>query len=199
VLLAFDFTSWYAALAYVAAAYLLWRAFAGQLVADARTVKRKLKPDPPEPQFPPPVFISEQISTSISLAQDADAPHRHLSRISPRYEIHNGGADRKITDVTTGVRRRGFDTGGHQFDWYASDIRPLDHRTVENVEIPPEMFRDVHESVNIEAFVVWARFTDVTGRVWEVTRDAHTKAAGSSSPRPRSSLTRRSAPARLSA
>jgi hypothetical protein len=31
------------------------------------------------------------------------------------------------------------------------------------VEIPPEVFRDVHESVNIEAFVVWARFIDAAG------------------------------------
>jgi hypothetical protein len=174
---AFDFTSWYALLAYIAAAYLLWRAFAGQLINDARAIKRRLRPDAPEPQFPPPVWISDQISASVSYSQTPGTPHRHLSRISPRYEIHNGGPDHAIRNVTTGVRRRGLDRGGHEFDWHASDIPPASDRTVENVEIPPEMFRDVHESLGIEAFVVWARFSDVTGRVWEVTRDAHTKAA----------------------
>jgi hypothetical protein len=80
--------------------------------------------------------------------------------------------------VTTGVRRRESAAVDHQFGWHASDIEPLGHRTVKDVEIPPEVFRDVHESVNIEAFVVWARFIDAAGRVWEVTRDAHTKQAG---------------------
>lgn len=67
--------------------------------------------------------------------------------------------------------------GGHQFDWYASEIAPLDRRLVKDVEIPPELFRDVHESVAQEAFVFWARFTDASGRPWEVVRDAHTKQA----------------------
>jgi hypothetical protein len=40
------------------------------------------------------------------------------------------------------------------------------------------MFRDVHESTNMEAFVVWARFKDVGGRLWEITRDVHTGQAG---------------------
>ena len=79
--------------------------------------------------------------------------------------------------MTTGVRRRGG-TAEHQFDWRVSEIEPLGHRDVEDVEIPPEMFRDVHETVAQEAFVFWARFTDATGRIWEITCDAHTRQAG---------------------
>jgi hypothetical protein len=174
----FDFTSWYAAIIYFVGGLLVLAAGAEKLYGWGRWLYRRARPVRPEPPIPPPVYISEQIGSSTSTAHEPGAPHRHLSRISPRYEIHNGGGDHTIRNVTTGVRRRGSDTGGHQFDWFASDIQPLKHRLVKDVEIPSAMFRDVHESVGIEAFVVWARFTDAAGRPWEVTRDAHTKAAG---------------------
>lgn len=176
MLLGFDFTSWYAVLVYIAGAYLLWRTFAGQVIADARAVRRKVKPEPPEPPIPPLVSIGEQIGASISYAQDEGEAHRHLAWIRPTFEVHNDGADYAIRDVTTGVRRRDR-AGDHQFNWHAPDIPPLTHRRVEGVEIPPAMFRDVHESVAQDAFVFWARFLAAGGR-WEVTRDAHTKQRG---------------------
>jgi hypothetical protein len=173
VLAAFDFTSWYAYLAYAAAAYLLWRTFLGQLVADARAVRRKVRPEPPPPPPGPPAVTLTSISASTPLTQDEGAPHRRLAAIRPRYEIHNDG-DSPLTDVTIGVRRSGTVGGGHQFDWNQSVIPPRAHPTVDGVEIPPEMFRDVHESVAQRAFVFWVRFNDHSGERWEVTRDAGT-------------------------
>ena len=152
-------------LAYVAGAeklYVLWR---------------KLRPEPRESPFPPPVYISEQIPSSVSLAVGDDGK-RYLSRIAPMYEIHNGSPEHRIRNVTTDVRRRGQVRGGHQFDWHEAIIEPGHNAAVRDVEIPPAMFRDVHESVAMEAFIVWARFTDASGREWEVTRDANTKQAG---------------------
>ena len=177
MLLAFDFTSWYAAIVYVVGGLLVLVAAAEKLYGWSRSLRRRVLPEPPPPPIPPPVRISDQISANLSYAQDPGAPHRHLARIAPRYTIHNGGGDQAIRDVMTGVRRRGG-TSEHRFDWHASEIDPLGERVVKDVEIPPEMFRDVHESVAQEAFVFWARFTDASGRVWEVTRDAHTKQAG---------------------
>lgn len=173
MLLGFDFTSWYATTIYVFGGVLVLVAAAEKLYGWSRWLHRKVRP---EPLIPPPVSIGEQISAVRSYAQDEGEPTRHLAWISPRYEIRNDGPDYAIRDVTTGVRRRDR-PGDYQFDWHRPDIPPLTHRTVEGVEIPPKMFRDVHESVAQEAFVFWARFLAAGGR-WEVTRDAHTKQAG---------------------
>ncbi len=45
---------------------------------------------------------------------------------------------------------------------------------VDDVAIPRELIRDVHESLAQRAFIFWARFTDDHGHHWEVTRDAST-------------------------
>jgi len=76
-------------------------------------------------------------------------------------------------DVTTGVRPRERSEGGYRFDWSASVIPPHSTAHVKDVEVPPVMFREVHESVAQRAFKFWVRFKDERGS-WEVTRDAGT-------------------------
>jgi hypothetical protein len=163
----------YALIGAIAAALVIFE-YTGRGV---RLVVRELRGEPPEP---PSVAVSEQISAEIELVQDEGAPHRRLGTIKPRFEIHNGSPDYAIRDVRAGVRLRGWEASkGHQFDWYVAEIAPGQRAEVASVEIPPAMFRDAHESaVAQEAFVFWARFTDASGRFWEVWRDAHTKQAG---------------------
>ncbi len=180
---AFDFTSWYAFLAYAAAAYLLWRAFFGQLVTDARAVWRKLRPDP-EP--PPTTEATERSEPYVVIGHPgghqsvtplnelAEGEKSRLTRVEPRYLIENKDPAVGIRDVTTGVRTR--DGQEHRFDsFFAGLIGPGAPAQVENVgSIPDHFLVGVHESAAFSAFVYWARFSR-EGVRWEVVYDPQTR------------------------
>lgn len=110
-LVAFDFTSWYAFLAYAAAGYLLWRTFLGQLVSDARAVRRRVGPKPEPPPTPVPVDPYVVIGhpggaqSMTPLTELAEGEKSRLTRVEPRYLIENKDPAVGIRDVTTASGR----------------------------------------------------------------------------------------------
>jgi hypothetical protein len=173
VVLGFAFTAWYALLAYVAGAYLLWRTFAGQLVADARTVRRALRPEPTQtPPTPVVVLGHPGYSYSTTTFPERRLEEReYLTRLDPSYLIENKDATITVTDVTTGVRRRD-DGREHTFaEFKAPALAPRETAPVRGVSIPHDLFDGLTEQDYEGAFFFWARFTALGGERCEVTYD----------------------------
>lgn len=172
-LLGFDFASGYAAVIYVLGGVLVLIAAVEKLYGWGRWLERKARPEPP--QLPPPSVTISAPSASIRLTHDEGAPHRRLAAVEPEYAITNFSPDLTIREVKTGVRRREGTGGDHQFDWHGAPcIEPKGSVVVDEVAIPEELLRGVHESLAERAFIFWARFTDDRGQRWEASRDATT-------------------------
>lgn len=175
MLASFDFTSWYAYLAYIAAAYLLWRTFLGQLVADLRAVRRRMSPEPPKNPHVVLGHPGASYSTNPAHERGEGEPAR-LIAVAPYYTIENKGTT-PVREVDTGIDSRDGSVS-HQFTAFhapaiGSGEPPVPVRNVGS--IPAEMLAGIPEIAHVSAFLWWTSFEDENGRLWKATYDPRTR------------------------
>lgn len=177
MLIGFEFASWYAVAALVAAGYVFWSAVFAEGHKQARWLWRRVHPLPPDPPPPPPrapviVFGAvDYLPSTFAVPERRLKPRRYLSELRVRYLIENKEATVTVTNVETGARRRD-DGRVERFEAFrAPGLAPLETAPAESFRLSREIIDGLADNDFEQAFVFWARYTTPDGTRWETTYD----------------------------
>jgi hypothetical protein len=170
VVIGFDLTSWYGAIAAIAAVLVFWGAVVERGHQLSRWIKARTFPEAPKA----PIVVLGAVGfgyNAVPLHERRIEQARLLTRLSAAFLIENKEAGVTVTKVEAGVRRI-KDGREQRFEAFnAPALAPLEKAPVSGFELDPAMFEGLVESDFQAAFVWWARFTAPDGTRWEIAYD----------------------------
>lgn len=132
MILAFDFTSWYAAVIYVVGGVLVLVAAGEKLFGWSRWLRQRLWPEPPQR----PLVLRDRSFTysTETVPERRLEPRRYLEGLSATYRVENKEPKMTVLDISSGVRRKGRWPGAGVRVQYYSALSGREHASAARVD-----------------------------------------------------------------
>lgn len=152
MILAFDFTSWYAAVIYVVGGVLVLVAAGEKLFGWSRWLRQRLWPEPPQR----PLVLRDRSFTysTETVPERRLEPRRYLEGLSATYRVENKEPNMTVLDISSGVRRR--DDGRELASGFSTTaLSPGESTRPQHVSIPPDLFEGLTDEHHEGVFLFW--------------------------------------------